>query len=90
MDQLSVFDKEALKFFCSVAPYTFVTWTVGEMDQPMPKALDGHLSPSIYECVLLFIYIFLYAVPSFFSRRSLESSTNGVDQKRKSCITKNE
>jgi hypothetical protein len=29
-------------------------------------------------------------VPSFFSRRSLESSTNGVDQKRKSCITKNE
>ena len=66
MDQLSVFDKEALKIFCSVAPYTFVTWTVGEMDQPMPKALDGHLSPSIYECVLLFIYIFLYAVPSFF------------------------
>ena len=59
MDQLSVFDKEALKFFCSVAPYTFVTWTVGEMDQPMPKALDGHLSPSIYECVLLFIYIYI-------------------------------
>ena len=66
MDQLSVFDKEALKIFCSVASYSFVTWTVGEMDQPMPKALDGHLSPSIYECVLLFIYIFLYAVPSFF------------------------
>ena len=86
MDQLSVFDKEALNFFCSVAPYTFVTWTVGEMDQPMPKALDGHLSPSIYECVLLFIYIFLYAVPSFFSRRSLESSTNGVDQKNASRV----
>lgn len=56
------------------------------MDQPMPKALDGHLSPSIYECVLLFIYIFLYAVPSFFSRRSLESSTNGVDQKNASRV----
>lgn len=86
MDQLSVFDKEALKIFCSVASYSFVTWTVGEMDHPMPKALDGHLSPFIYECVLLFIYIFLYAVPSFFSRRSLESSTNGVDQKNASRV----
>lgn len=88
MDQLSVFDKEALKIFCSVAPYSFVTWTVGEMDQPMPKALDGHLSPSIYAIYYYLLYIFLYFVAVIFSRRCFKIETNGFDPKTQAVFLK--
>ena len=85
MDQLSVFDKEALKIFVLLLP---IPLSLGLWEKWISRCRRHWMDiyPPLYMNVYYYLYIFLYAVPSFFSRRSLESSTNGVDQKNASRV----
>ena len=92
MNQLSVFDKGDLKFLFlqQNTPVFFCYWTMGEMEQPMPKALDGHLSP-LYICKFIIIYNIYFSIlcRCFFRdwlskllRMALLKKTPGVYYKR--------